>query len=103
MSMCVLGMAEEFAADKIAVNALWPRTVIATAALNMLGESVSATNCRTPEIVGQAAHFILRQDSTTYTGQFLIDDEVLVAAGIHDMEQYAVEPGAPLLTDLFLD
>ncbi|MBA3562750.1 MAG: NAD(P)-dependent oxidoreductase [Gammaproteobacteria bacterium] len=102
MSMCVLGMAAEFAGDRIAVNALWPRTVIATAALAMLGAAVRPENCRRPEIVADAAHAILTRDSRELTGQFLIDEDVLREAGVTDFEQYAVAPGQPLLPDLFL-
>jgi citronellol/citronellal dehydrogenase len=102
MSLCVLGMAAEFRGDGIAVNALWPRTVIATAALAMLGGWVRPEACRKPEIVADAAHLILTRDSKTTTGNFFIDDEVLAAAGVTDLDRYAVEPGTELLTDLFL-
>jgi len=103
MSLCVLGMAEEFKADGIAVNALWPRTVILTAALAMLGGLTPPENCRRPEIVADAAHVILTRDSRGQTGNFYIDDEVLREAGVADFEQYAVAPGHALLPDLFLD
>ena len=103
MSMCVLGMAAEFADRGLAVNALWPRTVIATAAIAMLGGAVEARNCRKPEIVADAAHAILGRDSRECSGNFFIDDNVLTAAGITDLDDYAVEPGAPLYPDLFLD
>jgi citronellol/citronellal dehydrogenase len=103
MSLCVLGMAEEFKADGIAVNALWPRTVIATAALAMLpADFMKPEHCRKPEIMADAAHVILTRDSRCCTGNFYIDDEVLASAGITDLEQYAVQPGAKLATDLFL-
>lgn len=102
MSMCVLGMAEEFKPKGIAVNALWPRTVIATAALAMLGDAVQPEHCRKPEIMGDAAHWILSQPAAELTGQFLIDDEVLLGAGHTDLDQYAVSPGQALLPDLFL-
>ena len=102
MSLCVLGMAEEFREAGVAVNALWPRTVIATAALSMLG-GVSERNCRKPEIVADAAHAILARDSRECTGHFFLDEEVLAAEGVTDLSRYAVEPGAPLLPDLFLD
>jgi len=102
MSLCVLGLAEELRADGIAVNALWPRTVILTAALAMLGGMVPHENCRQPEIVADAAHAILTRDSRTATGNFFIDEEVLAAAGVTDLDRYAVRPGAPLLPDLFL-
>ncbi|NJD62661.1 MAG: NAD(P)-dependent oxidoreductase [Deltaproteobacteria bacterium] len=101
MSLCVLGMAEEFRAAGVAVNALWPKTVIATAALAMLGETAER-NCRKPEIVADAAHAILTRDSRACTGNFFIDEEVLAAEGVSDFSRYAVEPGAPLLPDLFL-
>jgi citronellol/citronellal dehydrogenase len=102
MSLCVLGMAEEFKADGIAVNALWPRTVILTAALAMLGGLTPPENCRKPEIVADAAHVILTRDSHGHTGNFYIDDEVLREAGVTDFEKYAVAPGHPLHPDLFL-
>lgn len=103
MSMCVLGMAEEFRADGVAVNALWPRTVIATAALAKLEGLVKTENCRSPQIVAAAAHAILTRDSRRCTGNFFIDEEVLAAEGVQDFSAYAVLPGAPLATDLFLD
>jgi Dehydrogenases with different specificities (related to short-chain alcohol dehydrogenases) len=102
MSMCVLGMAEEFRSAGVAVNALWPRTVIATAALRMLVGRVSETQCRTPSIVADAAYLIVTRDSRTCTGNFFIDEEVLRMAGVTDFQKYAVSPGAPLLDDLFL-
>ncbi|HTG31654.1 MAG TPA: NAD(P)-dependent oxidoreductase [Thermoanaerobaculia bacterium] len=103
MSLCVLGMAEEFKADGIAVNALWPRTVILTAALAMLGGLTPPENCRKPEIMADAAHVILTRDSRGHTGNFYIDDEVLRQAGVADFKPYAVAPGHPLHPDLFLD
>ncbi|HET9210977.1 MAG TPA: NAD(P)-dependent oxidoreductase [Thermoanaerobaculia bacterium] len=102
MSLCVLGMAEEFRKDGIAVNALWPRTVIHTAALAMLGGITPPENCRKPEIVADAAHVILTRDSREQTGRFLIDEDVLREAGVSDFERYAVTPGKPLHPDLFL-
>lgn len=102
MSMCVLGMAEEFREAGIAVNALWPRTVIATAAIAMLGGMVEARNCRRPEIVADAARAILVRDSRSYTGNFALDEEVLAEEGVADLSHYAVEPGAPLAPDLFV-
>jgi citronellol/citronellal dehydrogenase len=102
MSMCVLGMAEEFRPLGIAVNALWPRTIIATAALQVIPGAGAALG-RTPEIVADAAAYILAQDSRTTTGNFFIDEEVLAEAGITDFSGYAVTPGMPLKTDLFLD
>jgi len=102
MSLCVLGLAAEFKKDGIAVDALWPRTVILTAALAMLG-GLTPENCRKPEIVADAAHVILTRDSRSHTGNFYIDDEVLRETGVADFEPYAVAPGKPLLPDLFLD
>ncbi|NND45861.1 MAG: NAD(P)-dependent oxidoreductase [Xanthomonadales bacterium] len=103
MSMCVLGMAEEFREQGIAVNALWPRTVIATAAINMLGGRVKPENCRTEDIMADAAHAILLRNSRECTGNFFIDESVLRAEGVRDFDRYSVQPGAPLLKDLFLD
>lgn len=102
MSMCVLGMAEEFRADGIAVNALWPRTVILTAALAMLGGTIPPEGCRKPEIMADAAHVVLTRDSRSHTGNFYIDDEVLASVGVTDLEKYAVQPGHKLMGDLFL-
>jgi len=102
MSLCVVGLAEELRGDGIAVNALWPRTVIATAALAMLGGAVSPEHCRTPEIVADAAHAILTRDSRSCTGNFFLDEEVLAEEGVTDFEKYAVRPGMPLLPDLFV-
>jgi citronellol/citronellal dehydrogenase len=101
MSQCVLGMAPEFAGDGIAVNALWPRTVIHTAALAMI-PGVNPERCRTPEIMADAAHAILTTPSRQRTGQFLIDEDVLREIGVTDFEGYAVKPGMELLPDLFL-
>ena len=103
MSMCVLGMAEEFRARGVAVNALWPRTVIDTAAINLLGGAVKAENCRKPEIMADAAHAILCRDSKTTSGNFFIDEDVLRADGVKDLDPYAVKAGQPLMKDLFLD
>lgn len=102
MSMCVLGMSAEFA-GRVAVNALWPRTVIATAALAMLGGAVKPDYCRKPDIVADAAHAVLTRDAKTCTGNFFIDDEVLQAEGVSQFDSYAVAPGNPLLPDIFLD
>lgn len=102
MSLSVLGMAEEFRDAGIAVNALWPRTVIATAALAMLGGLVKPENCRKPEIMADAAHAILTRPARETTGNFFIDDDVLRDAGVEDFDQYAIEPGKPLAPDLFL-
>ena len=103
MSMCVLGMAEELRDRGIAVNALWPRTVIATAALNLLGGDALARHGRTPEIVADAAVAILRRDARACTGNFFVDEEVLRAEGVTDFSRYAVAPGEALATDLFLE
>ena len=102
MSLCVLGLAEEFKADGIAINALWPRTVIATAALAMLGGITPPEKCRRPEIVADAAHVVLTRDSRCCTGTFYIDEDVLREAGVTDFERYAVAPGQTLYQDLFL-
>ena len=102
MSMCVLGMSAEFADRGLAVNALWPKTVIATAAIEMLGGMVKPENCRKPEVVADAAHAILTRDSSECTGNFFIDEEVLKEDGVSDFDQYAVEPGQPLIPDFFL-
>jgi citronellol/citronellal dehydrogenase len=100
MSMCVLGMAEEFRAGGVAVNALWPRTMIDTAASKHFG--LSGSGCRTPEIMADAAHAIFVKDSRSFTGNFCIDEDVLKEAGVGDFEKYAVVPGAPLTNDLFV-
>ncbi len=102
MSMCVLGMAEEFRADGIAVNALWPRTTIATAALQIIPGAQPELG-RTPEIMADAAHVVLTRDSRSRTGGFLIDEEVLAETGMADFSRYAVRPGVELRKDLFLD
>ena len=103
MSLCVLGMAEEFRDDGIAVNALWPRTVIATAALAMIpGAREQFDRTRRPEIMADAAHAILTRDARATTGNFFIDDEVLRESGVTDFDVYAVKPGMSLLPDLFL-
>jgi citronellol/citronellal dehydrogenase len=103
MSLCVLGMAEEFRDRGVAVNALWPRTAIATAAVrNLLGGEKAVRRCRKPEIVADAAHAILMRSSRACTGNFFIDEDVLRAEGVTDFDQYAVSPGAELLPDFFL-
>ena len=104
MSMCVLGMAEEFREAGVAVNALWPKTAIATAAVqNLLGGEEAIRGCRKPEIVADAAHAILTRAARNCTGNFFVDEDVLREAGVTDFDAYAVEPGAPLLPDFFLD
>jgi len=103
MSMCVLGMAEEFKRDGIAVNALWPRTVIDTAALQMI-PGIDASAGRTPAILADAAYVIFNRASAECTGNFFVDDEVLAAEGITDLEKYSVTPGTKdFLLDFFLD
>jgi len=103
MSMCVLGMAEEFKRDGIAVNALWPRTAIDTAALAMI-PGVNTAACRTPEILSDAAYIILNRNSKECSGNFFVDDEVLASEGITDLEKYSVVPGTKdFLLDFFLD
>ena len=103
MSMCVLGMAEEFKKDNIAVNALWPRTAIATAAVkNLLGGESAVKHSRKPEIVADAAYYIITEKSDQCTGNFFIDDEVLIEHGITDLSHYSVVPNARLIPDFFL-
>lgn len=103
MSMCVLGMAEELRSSGIAVNALWPRTVIATSALNLI-PLADPKRGRKPEIMADAAHAILTRESRGCTGNFFIDDEVLAQAGVKDLDQYAVTPGnKDFLPDFFVD
>ena len=102
MSFVTLGLAAEFGPQGVAVNALWPRTLIATDALNMI-PGVDAGNGRKPEIMGDAAHAVLVRDARGFSGNFLIDDEVLRKAGVADLSRYAVDPAMPLYPDLFLD
>jgi citronellol/citronellal dehydrogenase len=103
MSMCVLGMAEELRGKHIAVNALWPRTAIATAAVqNLLGGDATMAGCRTPEIMADAAYIILTALSTERTGNFFVDDDVLASTGVTDLSKYAVTPGAALVPDFFV-
>ncbi|MBL8271194.1 SDR family oxidoreductase [Steroidobacter sp.] len=103
MSMCVLGMAEEFRRDGVGVNALWPRTIIATAALNIIA-AADPKRGRKPEIMADAAHVILTRDPRTCTGNFFIDDEVLASAGVKDLDSYAVSPGnKEFVPDFFVD
>ena len=103
MSMCVLGMSEEFRKEGIAVNALWPRTAIDTAALQMI-PGVDTAACRTPEILADAAYIILNRESKSCTGNFFVDDELLASEGIEDLEKYSVVPGTKdFLLDFFLD
>ena len=101
MSFVTLGLAGEFGPKGVGINALWPRTIIATDALNMI-PGVEIDRCRRPEIVADAAHAILMRDAKTNTGRFFIDEEVLREAGVTDFDRYAVDPTRPLLPDLFL-
>ena len=101
MSMCVLGMAAEFE-GRIGVNALWPRTAIATSAISMIGGPAMMAGCRTVDIMSDAAHVILTRDGRACSGNFFIDDEVLQGAGVTNLERYAVTPGATLIPDFFL-
>jgi citronellol/citronellal dehydrogenase len=103
MSMCVLGMSEEFRRDGIAINALWPRTAIDTAALQMI-PGIDTAACRKPEILADAAYEILKRPSAECTGNFFVDDEVLASIGITDLDKYAVVSGTKdFLLDFFLD
>jgi len=104
MSMCVLGMAGEFKRDGVAVNALWPRTTIATSAVKyMVGGDEMMRMSRKPEILADAAHWILTQDSKECTGNFFVDDEVMAKMGKTDLTEYAVDPDAELAPDFFVD
>jgi citronellol/citronellal dehydrogenase len=103
MSMCVLGMSEEFREQGIAVNALWPRTLINTAALNMLPALVPKERSRKPDIVADAVSYVLKEDSCTYTGNFLIDEDVLRAKGVSDFAPYALDASQNPFPDLFVD
>jgi len=107
MSMCVLGMAEEFRSDGIAVNGLWPKTGITTAAMDMLGKLMggedTVNSLRFPAIMADAAYVILTRDSKSFTRNFCIDEDVLKEVGVTDFDQYAVKPGTPLMPDFFLD
>ena len=103
MSMMTIGWAKEFTKEKIAANSLWPRTTIDTAAVrNLLGGAMLANMSRTPDILADAAFYILRQSSTTCTGHLFLDEEVLAKEGITDLEKYSVVSGAKLYNDLFV-
>ena len=102
MSLLVIGMAAEFADRGVAFNALWPRTVIATAALAMLGGRVLPENCRSPEIVADAAHAIVTRDSRACSGRLMLDEEALAEEGMTDFERYRIDPRAALTPDLFV-
>ena len=103
MSLCVLGMSAEFKDDGIAFNALWPRTLIATAAIRfVVGGEEAMRHARTPAIMADAAYAIVTKPSKTFTGKFVIDDSILYAEGERDFEQYRVDPSVPLAADFFV-
>ncbi|HMM58449.1 MAG: NAD(P)-dependent oxidoreductase [Xanthomonadales bacterium PRO7] len=102
MSFVTLGLAAEFVDNGVAINTLWPRTIIATDALNMI-PGIPTNRCRKPEILADAAHAILTKPARAATGRFFIDEDVLREAGVSDLSGYAVDPTQPLLPDLFLD
>jgi citronellol/citronellal dehydrogenase len=103
MSMCVLGLSAELNSAGVAVNALWPRTTIATAAVgNLLGGDAMMRASRTPEIMGDAAYVILTKPSREFTGQFCIDDKLLYASGVRDFDRYRVDASVPLASDFFV-
>ena len=103
MSLCVLGLAGELRPRGIAVNALWPRTTIATSAIrNLLGGEAMMEASRTPEIMADAAYAIFNKPARSFSGHFLIDDLVLAAEGVTDFEQYRVDPTKPLMPDFFV-
>src|SRR5258706_7496419 len=103
MSMCVLGLSAELKAAGIAINALWPRTSIATAAVsNLLGGDAMMRASRTPEIMGDAAYVIFTKPSRDFTGRFCIDDKLLYESSVRDLEHYRVDPSVPLALDLFV-
>ncbi len=103
MSLCVLGMAEELRADGIACNALWPRTIIATAAIEFaLGGQEALRRARKPEILADAAYVIFNQPARQFTGNFLLDDTLLHEHGVRDFDRYRVDPTVPLVLDLYV-
>jgi citronellol/citronellal dehydrogenase len=103
MSMVALGLAGEFRSKGVAVNALWPRTTIATAAVNnLLGGETLMRSSRTPEIIADAAHRIFLKDARSFTGNFLIDDTFLASEGVTDFDHYRVDPSVPLSLDFFV-
>jgi len=103
MSMCVLGLSAELKSAGVAVNALWPRTTIATAAVgNLLGGDAMIRASRSPEIMGDAAYVILTKPSRQFTGQFCIDDKVLYDSGVSDFDHYRVDRSVPLMSDFFV-
>ena len=102
MSLCILGWAGEFN-GKIAANAIWPRTAIATAAIsNVLAGEDAFKQCRKPEILAETAYRVLTKPAAEFTGNFIIDDTFLASEGVTDLEQYSVESGAELLPDFFV-
>jgi citronellol/citronellal dehydrogenase len=104
MSLMTMGWAKELEKDRIAANALWPRTTIDTAAVrNLLGGQMLVNMSRKPEILADAAYYILRRSSTQCTGNLFVDEQVFAQEGITDLSHYSVIPGATLYTDLFLD
>lgn len=104
MSLMTIGWANELAKDRIAANALWPRTTIDTAAVrNLLGGQMLVNMSRKPEILADAAYYILRRSSTQFTGNLFVDEQVFAQEGITDLSHYSVIPGATLYTDLFLE
>ena len=103
MSMCVLGMAEEFKKQNVAINALWPQTTIATSAMNLFGGDEILKRSRKPQIVADAAYWILTQPSEGCTGNFFVDETILRESGISDFDAYAVVSGNQLFKDFFLD
>lgn len=103
MSLVTKGLSVEFMDEGVAVNALWPRTTIATAAVqNLLGGDTMIKMSRYPAIMADAAYYILKRKANEHTGQFYIDDEVLASEGIMDLDSYAVDPGSDLMPDIFL-
>ena len=103
MSMCVLGMAAEFADEGIAFNALWPRTGVATAAIrNALASDEGMRHCRTPDILADAAYMIFNKKARDFTGHFLIDDNFLADNGVTDFDRYRVDPTKDLMPDFFV-
>jgi citronellol/citronellal dehydrogenase len=103
MSMCVLGMSGEFRKDGIAFNALWPRTIIATAAVqNLLGGDAMIKGSRKPEIMGDAAYIIFNRPAKETTGNFFVDEDVMASAGVTDLSSYAVDPSSKLFPDFFV-
>jgi citronellol/citronellal dehydrogenase len=103
MSLCVLGLSGELRSAGIAVNALWPRTTIATAAIgNLLGGDAMMRASRTPDIMGDAAYAIFTKPSREFSGHFCIDDKVLYVHGERDFERYRVDPSVPLMSDFFV-